>query len=527
MKRLVTLVESNSFLYFFAIITSILLSLCINYRGSVINPDGICYLLSAQMVGTSAIKEVMQLCPQSQWPFYSTLIYFLVQISHFSYATSAYVLNGIFSLISVITFILIVKELGGTNRLLWLAALVILFDHQFNVLRENIIRDHGFWAFYLSSLFFMLRFFRDLTWITAFAWYVSLLIATLFRIEGAIFLLAMPFFMWINFSISFKERAKSFFILVLPSILICLALAIWQFTSSHPSLEKLGRMGEIINQMQHGFIMLVERYQSSKTALIQHVLPPEATTDASVVLFLVWISWYLYNVCITLSWGFVALVIYAWISKSASLSGVPAEKHENSLNSSLRSTLVIGGYLGINLIVTLGFLAEHLFISKRYLVALTLVLMLWVPFALNDLIQKWNSKLHRLFLSFMALVVFISALSGVIEFGHSKFYIRSAGDWIANNIPLDAELYVNDFQLMYYTQHFGTHIFEILPKYLQVNAISNGRWKQYDYLALRLKNKEAGEMVGVLQEMKELKPEQVFSNKRGNHVAVYKIKKEL
>ncbi|MBX3709356.1 MAG: phospholipid carrier-dependent glycosyltransferase [Gammaproteobacteria bacterium] len=510
MRKVTALFEHNSFLYFFALITSVLLSLSVDYRESVVNPDGICYLLSAQLVGTSSIKEVMQFCPQSQWPLYSILIYLLVQISHLSYAASAYVLNSFFSLLSVIAFILIIKELGGSRRVLWLAALVILFDHQFNILRENIIRDHGFWAFYLSSILFFLYYFRKPTWTTGVAWYTSLIIATLFRIEGAIFLIVMPFLTLVNFSVSSKERIKSFLILTSPMILLCMAFITWQLFHAQLGLEKLGRISEIINQLQNGFVILADRYHTSKTALVQHVLPPEGAADATVVLFLVWISWYALNVCITLSWGYAALVAYAWKNKVASLSA--------------RSTLVIGGYLSVNAIVTLVFLAEHLFISKRYLIALTLTLMLWVPFALNDLIQKWHSKYHRIFLSLIASIIFISALSGIIEFGHSKSYIRSAGNWAAKNIPVDATIYVNDLQLMYYTQHFGTHIFKILPDYLQANAITQGRWKQYDYLALRLKNKEEGAMAGILQELKELEPIQIFSNKRGNHISIYKIK---
>ncbi|VVC76459.1 hypothetical protein AQUSIP_17720 [Aquicella siphonis] len=496
-------------IYFIAFLTSLLISACIDYRDSVINPDGICYLLSAQMVGSAPIKEVMQLCPQSQWPFYSTLIFAFVKLTHLSFPMAAYLLNGLFSLISVMMFICIVRELGGSGRVLWIAALVILFNHQFNILRENIIRDHGFWALYLVSLFYLLRYFREPKWTTALLWNASLLVATLFRIEGAVFLLAMPFISWCFIGRSWKERTLSFLMLNLPMIIICGGIAMWHLVYPQHSVDRLGRVGEVINQMHHGFFMLLDRYQTSKAALAQHVLPPESSTDASVVLFLVWISWYLYNVVITLSLGYAAMLLYAWKTGAARWRA--------------NTSVVVWGYVAVNVIVTLGFLAEHLFISKRYLIALSLVLMLWVPFALNDLIEKWGSLRHRAALSLAALVIFISALSGIVEFGHSKFYIRSAGNWIAESVPENAKLYVNDFQLMYYTRHFGIRIFELLPDYLQINSIAHGKWKQYDYLALRLRNREEGEMAGILEELAGLKPVKVFSNRRGNHVAVYKI----
>jgi hypothetical protein len=206
MRKLITLFGRNDRqIYGVALLTSILLSFLICYRNLVINPDGICYLLSAQVIGSASIRDAMHFCPQAQWPFYSTLIYALVQISHLSFAASAHVLNGLFSLASVITFILIIKELGGDRRILWLAAGVILLNHQFNVLRVDIIRDHGFWAFYLISIYLLLKFFREPKWTTALAWNASLVIATLFRIEGAVFLLAMPFISWFHLSLDRKS----------------------------------------------------------------------------------------------------------------------------------------------------------------------------------------------------------------------------------------------------------------------------------------------------------------------------------
>src|SRR6476660_8620872 len=105
MNKLAVFFERNIQIYFFAFIASIVLSIWIGYRDTVINPDGICYILSAQMVGTASIKDVMHLCPQAQWPFYSTLIYAVVKLSHFSYHAAANILNALFSLLSVMMFV--------------------------------------------------------------------------------------------------------------------------------------------------------------------------------------------------------------------------------------------------------------------------------------------------------------------------------------------------------------------------------------------------------------------------------------
>jgi hypothetical protein len=509
MNKLYNAFHRDQQVYVFAILTSILLSLLLGYRNSVINPDGICYVMGAKLLDSGSIKDVMQFCPQSKWPFYSTLIYALGQLSHLSYGVSAHLLNAGLSLISVLMFVKIIEKLGANQRVLWLAALVILFDHQFNLLRDNIIRDHGFWAFYLVSIYLLLKYVNEPKISLALGWNVSLVIATLFRIEGAIFLLAMPFMCWFCCKQTLSTRLKMFLMLNIPLLLMGIALAAWQFTHPDLSTEQWGRVGEVVYQLHDGLNVLVSRFQSIRAAMLQYILPHESRPDATAIVLLVWLGWYLYNVTLTLSLCYAALIIYSWFSRSISF---PAN-----------TSPVILGYLAINVIMTLGFLAETLFISKRYLVGLTLVLMMWVPFAVNDLIEKWPSMRHRVFLILMTIIFFVSALSGVVDFGRSKFYIRTAGNWMSSNIPVEAKLYANDFQLMYYSDHFGMHIFEILPQYLQTANVTEGKWKQYDYLALRLRKDGNEKISPLLKELVDITPMKIFSDKRGNRVAVYKL----
>lgn len=506
MNKMTLWKDEHNKIYFFALFSSIFLSLWISYH-SLINPDGICYLLSAELVGTTPLKDIIHFCPQAQWPFYTTLIYALGKLTHLSYFASAHILNALFSVMTVLSFILIVKEMGGTPRVLWLAALVILFYHQFNILRISIIRDHGFWAFYLCSLFFMVRCLAKPAPSAAFAWAISMFIASLFRVEGIIFLILMPFLSWLNFRESIQQRAVSFFMLNLPLIFVICLLGVVQLF--YPQQIGLGRINEIINQIENGFALLTSQYYASKTALIQHVLVPESIPDAGVLVILMLAGWYIYNVVLTLSWIYTLLIAYAWKSRAATLPRT--------------ASLVIWGYFIVNLLITFIFLAERLFISKRYLVALTLILLLWIPFALEDLLQKWKSWQHRILLLLCIIIIFSSAASSVIHFGPSKVYIRSAGNWIAGHVPKEAKLYVNDFQLMYYTQHFGMDIFKIYNSWSSVNNVIHQGWKNYDYLAIRLNHGSQGEITKVLQEIKPLKPVQVFHNTRGDSIIIYRI----
>lgn len=506
MNRVSVFHQRNYFL-FFAITASLVLSTWMACRESVLNPDSICYLLSAQMVGKSGIAAAMHLCGQAKWPFYSMLIYAFVHLGHLSYATTAYLLDAFFSAISVVTFILIVKELGGSRRVLWLAAAVILLAHEFNSVREYIVRDHGFWACYLVSILFLLRYFQQPSLTRALVWSMSLVLATLFRIEGALFLLTMPFLSWFYGCYPLKQRMQSFLTLNLLTLIICVAITSWLVMHPQQTLDKFGRIVELKNQLLYGIEYIGIRYHTAQSALAQHVLTSDSTRDAWLVLPIVFMVWYVISVISNLSWIYGALVIYAWWNH------ILAKKNVS----------VLIGYLSVNIIVTFGFLAEHFFLSKRYLLALTLVLMLWIPFALDHLIQKSTTLRYRVCLCLTVLFIFISALGGIFDFGYSKSYIRFAGNWLAANVPQNVSLYANDYQLMYYSEHFGEDIFVKLPSYSKIDTIAQGKWKQYDYIALRLNKHESGETAAVLQEI-NLTPVQDFSNKRGDRVVIYKVR---
>ncbi len=496
--------QHHVLVYITAMLCSLFLSAYIDFREVLINPDAICYLSSAEAMGRLGLKNAMQLCGQARWPFYPWLIYHFVQVTHFSYMAAAYVIDGFFTLISVGTFVLIVKELGGSQRTLWIAALVILLAHEFNSVREYIVRDHGFWAFYLVSLFFLLRFFRKPNWLSAFSWVSSLLLATLFRIEGAFFLLMLPFTSFIFVEKRLRTRINWLF--MLNGFLIVVGLVACCWLLYHPmKTMTVGRASEITQQIQHGLGLMYERYLLTKTALATHVLNTDSAKEAGLVLPIVLIAWYLISVIQNLSWIYAFLVVYAW-RRTRQLFSTTARR-------------VVFSYLFVNVLVTFAFLLEHMFFSKRYLIALSLILMLWVPFALDEMIAQKK----RVLMVFVSLFIAISAAGGIFEFGYSKAYIANAGSWLADNVPKDAYLYANDYQLMYYSRHFGDSIFEKTSAYSQLNTIADGKWKQYDYLALRLSKKDDAATASIVTQIKSV-PLQVFSNKRGDKVVIYKLR---
>jgi hypothetical protein len=495
--------------YLFAGCLSILLSAFINLRESVINPDAICYLLSAAAVADS-INAAMQLCGQATWPFYSVLIYTIARLTHLSYQNAAYILDGCFTLLSVLTFIAIVAELGGKRVALYLAAAVILLHHDFNSVRQYIIRDHGFWAFYLLSLYALLKFSARPGWRYALCFSASILIATLFRIEGAVFLLVLPWLMLFKKG-GLKARLWSFSMLQTLPILLLVGLAVWVMLHPQHTAHQFGRLPELIKQGQSAASVITERFIAAKQGMAEHVLTYDSAPEAGKLLILLLAIWYGLLIIGSLSLAFTLIIGYGLYAGTIKLP-----QH---------AKLVLFGYLVINLMITVGFFLEHFFLSKRYVLAFSLTLLLLVPLILARLYAERQHLKARMLLAMFFAAILLCAAGGIFDFGYSKSYIHEAGSWIKAQVPKKAALYVNDIQLMYYSAHFGNSVFVKERLYGKLSALAGSAYQQYDYLALRLDKKSEPEAELILANA-SIKRVKVFFNKRGDRVVIYKVRHE-
>lgn len=487
--------------YFTGIVISILLSCWASIREVVINSDAICYLLSAESM-SMGLGYAAHLCDQAHWPFYSALIFTVASVTKISYIHSAYLLDGLFSLISITSFIAIVQFLKNSPRTLWITAAVILLAHEFNSVREYIIRDHGFWAFYLLSILFLLNFFRAQLWRFAFAWNACLIIASLFRVEGIIFLVLIPF----STVFLTKYQLRAFLKLNTITIVVIAAFSTWFLF--HSQEHHLGRLGELKFQLLHGISTITQGFHARSQVLAQQILSQYSAHDASLTLFLVLMMMYFINVIGNISLLYAILVVYAWMKKSL--------RFEKPMQ------WVLWSYVIVNVVVTILFLAENMFLSKRYLIALSLTLMIWVPFAVDSIylkLQNHRKKSVFVRLGFIFLVLIL--LSQLVDFGYSKKYMHDAGQWLSENVPTTATLYSNDYQVMFYSQHFGNEIFTKSKEFAMPDSIVNGKWQQYDYLALRLNKKEL--VVNGVNVSEFGRPVQVFANKRGDEVIIYRV----
>jgi hypothetical protein len=91
---------------------------------------------------------------------------------------------------------------------------------------------------------------------------------------------------------------------------------------------------------------------------------------------------------------------------------------------------------------------------------------------------------------------------------------------LSTHVAKSQSLYANDFQLMYYSQHYGNDVFKQLP--IDLNRIANNQWRHYDYIALR-SSKHDDDKTTTIEQAMALSPVVTFSNTRGDTVRIYQI----
>ena len=258
--------------YFASVILSVLFSWFAWRQYAVINPDGICYVLSAEQFASHGLKAVMQTCGQANWPFYSVLLALTTALSGLSLETSAFLLNTLFDAMAVLFFVLIVQRLNASPRIIFLGLLTILCAHDFNSVRDNIVRDHGYWMCYLASLYCLLRYVERPTFFWAGAFGISTIIATLFRIEGLVFFVLLPLSV-LACQGKLRERLQRMAMLYVPHVLIAFSLICLLFFFKNGLQEYSGRLPDALSKISHSAILILTQFQSAKMNLLQYLMP--------------------------------------------------------------------------------------------------------------------------------------------------------------------------------------------------------------------------------------------------------------
>lgn len=488
--------QENLPVYLGAALASLLLSVWQITGVAQINHDAVYYLQAIQGDAQS-IRQI------GNWLFYSRLIQGTHLLFNLELEHAAWLLNILLDTLLVLAFIRLIDSLGGNRRTLIWAAVLVLSLPYLNDNRAEIIRDHGYWAFSLVAMIAFLRLYGNFSWSSLLSWNLAMLIATLFRVEGAVFFVFMPVALLINTSIPWRQRIRNTGLALLPAIAVVIGIALGMAFSSgfqNRLVDAIARFGSTLS-------VFTEIVPGKARLLTRGVIPQFSQSTAEASIYLGVIYSILKDLVSSLSWLYFAiLVLRRWFPAP----GLPKE-----------ARTVIGIYAGISVLILFLHGAQHFVMVSRYTMSLALMLLVIVVFCLDELqrrvLEKPGYKPRIAVVGFCIMLLFADSL---ISSSKPKAYILDAAQWAQKNLPDQARV-LTDYhpeRVGYYSNRHNSRHFEFQRYQPASTPIA-----EFDYAFVRTRKGKANSKLQQLLYKKKLKPVQKLSTDQQG-VIIYKLR---
>lgn len=492
-----------------SVIVSILLSVILLYQDNVINNDGVTYLVSAGYIKEGNWHQALQVY---NWPFYPWLIAVFSMTTALSLEWSAYVLNTLLVCITIVSFILIAKEARNNNVFMIISAVVILVYPVLNDYRSFVIRDHGYLGFYLLSIYFFILFIKNKDWRFASLWSMSMIIAALFRLEGIIFLFLMPLILFLEKTESFVVNLRSYMKANAVLVVFIFVSSILILSTNLADAILASRLGDPIRMISQLFDTHVAEVSQKALNMERYVLNKYSAKYSMLIIYGSFVLILLLQIVKTLTPINTVLV---------GLSVCNKRIIKNNMFSYLWLWVVI-----INIIILSIFILRYHFLTGRFPLGLSLVLMLAIPFFIERIyryIKTHGLKLwQKSVVGILAIVLLLFVLDGIIT-GPKKDYIKQAGQWYASNVGHSKSYFSNSSIFSYYAGQITesrTH-YDYNSENL-VLLFQSKKWRKLDYLAVKIPRKDKI-LRKYIEKYMVSAPIKEFSNKRGDTIRIYLI----
>ena len=397
-----------------------LISISNSYNG--INNDGLLYLEHAQRILNGNFEFKYSITHA----FYSLIIAITHLITGLDFHLIAYLVNFIFSIITIFFFLKISELLYKDEKIIFTSGLLLLcFVPFMDSYLPMILRDHGSWTFLMIGVYFFLKqsFLKKNNY--SIIWQLCFIIATLFRFENIIYLLIIPLFNVVNY----KKIQKSIFPVFIQNYLILLVILIVLFLLL--SIELVNR----------DLLLIIEGYINEFSDRLFRIMPLSTTNDHLPKIL------DSYQISITLAILFT-IIFLKWISTAGVLNIFLI--FASMLSSKIRQTysqknkLIIFLFISF-LIPSLYFTNIYVFTS-RYLMPHMFFLVLWLtPAAYYILFKKYDNKFYiKVFVLFFIVFSLVD-----ITYDKQKPDNRDVLEFIRNNNYTFDINYGEDLRILY------------------------------------------------------------------------------
>jgi hypothetical protein len=471
------IVMNSQSLIFLMSMTGILLAVEINYiQHGWINNDSVLYFEAAQRAVARDWQGMMQIFP---WPFFSLLIAGLHQLTGLSIHLSAQILNIGFFGIATFSFLSLIQQCGGKNSEITAGAL-LLFSASYIVgdILPMLIRDQGFWAFFLLSMLFFMRYTLLQRWQDAFWWQVAMTLALLFRVEAIVYLFTLPLLLLVMSGKPLRQRLIRFLHANSLTIIWMLILLMILLTTNI-GIEKLGRLQEVFStDIYHKITQkLFDRAEIMGAQVLGEYLDEFGLT------------------------GLLLTFIYVILKKTLFATGVITTglavlslRKPSPLLHRTALQLVVGVMI-ISLIIMFLIITKVFVLSSRYIIPLCFMLMLLAAFSLGTMlchlqqktmIEPWKKMLLVIVLGLMALMTIKNILPKKAGYN----FEQEAASWVRQENHHHEAIYFDSARLRYYAgePYAGTLTPLTAWEHFR-DLVSKGEINRYGFLALNVSEK--------------------------------------
>ena len=431
-------------------------------------------------------------------------------ISRLPLEAAAQSLDTVFLAAMVYCFVGLVREMGAGRNTLLLAAFSILCLPYINESRADIVRDHGYWAFYVASLWALVRFQTTLNWRDAAWWNFAIAMAILFRAQHLFIAPLLPLTLLLLREVPMRKRLGAFLLAnALPiASVIAAGLALALFPSLHPSQSPLAEIGVRIDQL---LAQLTHGMQARADAVSDAFLAPHADDYAMGVVVAA--------LLIILTDKFISGLTLAFLV----LLLIPELRRKNPISRITLKTLGLAALLNVALL--LAYLITQLHLSTRYVIPLVLTVLPLVGFTLNAVYKTWQQRERqnkgvRLLYPLLAIWLAVMTIDGLVSTSASKVYVKQAGQWLRENAAPNARIFTSSQRLDYYAGVPLDWSFRTATE-LPDRFLPEGNVADYDYLAIQVPRK-LGDADRARLTSARLELLQHFENERGDAVNIYR-----
>ncbi len=406
------------------------------------------------------------------WGFYPALLAVIHLAFGIGLQTAANLLIVIFFMLLVWGLMRMVSIAGG-NEWTQFYAVVLLLGSGYIVgdILPMASRDLGYWALMVHAVNHLILFYQHERWKHALNWQFLALLATLFRIEGAVQWLVLPlagFLVSHHGSNTLKRIMAPYVLLIIGGLLATMVLLFMQI-----GLEDLGRIREIFTGFQE-IQLNITRDIVHRVGVMRDAVIGEPFHEYA------WFTFLLVYFSIT---TLKCLSVAGWAPPLLVL----VEKHTIKKSMQAVAYQVLLFWMFVSWVIGCLIIFKVNLLSGRYVALFGFVLIVFSSFAVHKMLHHWKSHLtalKKMLLLLTALIVLAGLISNVNPKSPDFYYEIDAVSYIQSRLSAGQQVLYSSAKQRFYAgvpyEGREDYDWDYLAK-----LIADGRIRQYAYVVIK------------------------------------------